>query len=361
MNNIKVKTACSPHLGDYAMLVDMLLERCLNFKTMTCPPITKQTVETGSKNSPDTVCTPFKITLGNFIEALEKGANVLVMPGIGCRLGFYDLLQKQILTELGYEFEMLILFDYTANAGRLYKSLVEFNPELTAEKFENVLYVLVRIAKDMDELADFMRRNMAFELVKGEFEKNYNTYLKEARKSQTAIDAEITGKKYKEIFNSIKINKPEKPLRVGIVGDLYTVIEPSGNCYLEKWLADNKCEIVRSTNLTFLNATLFNVQSVIAKSGGYADYNLGGSANNSVALSYKMAKEGIDGIIHVKAATCSPEITAMSILQNISRDHDVPIIYFTFDTETSEAGFHTRLEAFHDMLTMKKKTMGAIK
>lgn len=351
-----IKTACFPHVGDYDMLVGMLMERCLNYRAVSCPPVTKKTVEIGSKNSPDTVCTPFKITLGNFIEALENGANVLVMPGIGCRLGFYDLLQKQILKDLGYEFEMLTLFDFTASATRLYRSLNEYSPELTQEKFDEVLSVLVRIAIDMDELADYMRKNMAFEIEKGSFEKNYNKYLSEARAAANAVEALAIGNKYREIFKNIKTDKPEKPLRVGIVGDLYTVIEPSGNCNLEKWLAENKCEIMRRTDITFLNATLFKPKMQIEKSGGYANYSLGGSANNTVALAYEMAKDGIDGIIHVKAATCSPEITAMTILQNISRDYNIPIIYFTFDTETSEAGFHTRLEAFHDMLLMKGRS-----
>ena len=32
----------------------------------------------------------------------------------------------------------------------------------------------------------------------------------------------------------------------------------------------------------------------------------------------------------------------------------MPIIYFSFDSQTSETGIKTRLEAFYDMLKIKK-------
>ena len=347
------KMACMPHLGDYSLPVCMLIERCLGYKTMVAPTTTKKTVEIGSKNSPDTVCTPFKITLGNYIEALEKGANVLIAPSVGCRLGFYDVLQKQILTDLGYEFEIVNLFEHAANATRIYRALTVINPDLKQEDFDQALGLSARIVVDIDELANFMRRNMAFELVKGKFEEEYSNYLRDVKNVKDKTEAEALGNKYKEIFRNIKIDKPERPMRIGIIGDLYTVIEPHGNCHIEKWLAANKIEIIRAVDLTYLTKTLFDIEGCIAKSGGYVKYSLGGNANNTIALAYELAKEGIDGLIHMKAATCSPEITAMTILQNIAKEFNVPIIYFTFDTETSETGLHTRLEAFNDMLIMK--------
>lgn len=45
----------------------------------------------------------------------------------------------------------------------------------------------------------------------------------------------------------------------------------------------------------------------------------------------------------------------MSALHKISKDFEFPIIYFSFDAQSSETGLKTRLEAFYDMLTMKKR------
>lgn len=347
------KIACTPTIGDYHILADMLMERCLHYETMRCPPMTKRTLELGARHSPDMICTPFKITLGNFIEAAEMGANVFVMPGTGCRLGFYDILQKQILTDLGYEIEMFPLFDYIPSVTRLYKSFYNANPDVTREMFDSVFDVVAKIATDMDDLAAIKRRNMAFVANKGEYDRLYNAYLKEVVNAQTVYEAESIGEKYRARLKAVEINKPERPIRIGIVGEVYIVAEPFSNCNLEKWLAEHDVEIIRHSDLTRMAAAVFSIDEQIGKSGGYVRYNIGSTANDAVAQAYQMIQNGIDGIIHVKPSSCSPEITAMSILQNISRDHNVPIMYLTFDTESSEAGLHTRLEAFHDMIVMK--------
>ena len=347
------KLACAPKIGDYHIVADILLERCLRYKTMPCPPMTKRTMELGSRHSPDMICTPFKITLGNFIEAAEQGANVFVMPGAGCRLGFYDILQKQILQDLGYDCEMITLFDYIPTVNRLYKAMNDSNPALTREEFDAIFELVARITMDMDGLADLMRRNIAFEVNKGEYEALYAAYLQEARKMQNAAEAEALGASYREKMESVLVNKPERPIRIGIIGEIYVVVEPFSNCDLEKWLAAHEVEIVRPFDLSRMAVALFTVGEQVENSGGYVDYNIGSTANDAVAGAYQMMQDGIDGIIHVKPASCSPEITAMTILQNMSRDHGVPILYMTFDTETSEAGVHTRLEAFRDMIVMK--------
>ena len=349
------KIACAPQIGDYHILAEILLQRCLNYKTMPCPPMTKRTLEIGGRHSPDMICTPFKTTLGNFIEAAEQGANVFIMPGVGCRLGFYDILQKQILDDLGYECEMITLFEYIPTKKRLYSSMSSINPNLTQDEFDSVFELVVTITLDMDQLADFMRRNIAFEVNKGEYEKHYKAYLKEVKNTHYSIEAKIIGTKYKEKMKSVAINKPDRPIRIGIIGEIYVVVEPFSNCYMEKWLAENGVEIIRTSDLSRMAVALFTMDEQIKNSGGYVDYNIGSTANDAIAQAYQMIQDGIDGIIHVKPSSCSPEITAMSILQNISRDYDVPFMYMTFDTETSEAGVHTRLEAFHDMIVMKKR------
>ena len=45
----------------------------------------------------------------------------------------------------------------------------------------------------------------------------------------------------------------------------------------------------------------------------------------------------------------------MPILQKISEEKNVPIMYLTFDSQTSQTGIKTRLEAFYDMLVMKRE------
>ena len=90
---------------NFKYFVKYLFSHILNCDIQVSPPITNRTIELGSKNSPDFVCTPFKYTLGNFIESLDLGANVLIQFGGGCRYGYYFELQEKILNDLGYNFK----------------------------------------------------------------------------------------------------------------------------------------------------------------------------------------------------------------------------------------------------------------
>ena len=53
------------------------------------------------------MCTPFKHILGDFAEALDLGADILIQFGGPCRLGYYGELQESILRDMGYEFIMM--------------------------------------------------------------------------------------------------------------------------------------------------------------------------------------------------------------------------------------------------------------
>jgi len=99
------KIVTFPHLGDYYVVFDYFLSNVLKCKVVVPPSTTKRTIQIGSKYSPDFVCVPFKYNLGNYIEALEMGANVLIQGGGGCRYGYYAELQEEILCKLGYDFE----------------------------------------------------------------------------------------------------------------------------------------------------------------------------------------------------------------------------------------------------------------
>jgi len=88
---------------------------------VTPPLITKKTLELGVKYAPEYVCMPMKINLGNFIEALELGADTIVMGGGWgpCRFGYYAQIERDILQELGYDFQMIVLESQDSKATSL--------------------------------------------------------------------------------------------------------------------------------------------------------------------------------------------------------------------------------------------------
>ena len=66
-------------------------------------------------------------------------------------------------------------------------------------------------------------------------------------------------------------------------------------------------------------------------------------------------EEGWDGVIHLYPFTCMPEIISRSILPQISKEYDMPVLSLVLDEHTGEAGLLTRLEAFVDLLERKRR------
>lgn len=351
----KVKKVSFPHMGNYCVPLEVLFTNALDVDYITPPPITKRTLELGSMYSPDFVCSPFKYNLGNYIEAIEKGADTLIQTGGSCRLGYYGELHEQILKDLGYEFEFINLAE--ANYAKPYTFYNEFkkiNPKLSLKKITTTLLLVIQMLKVMDKTEHYIRENIGFEVDNGAFEKIHKDFLEELRKIKNKKQLKVVSHEYYKKLKAIKVNKPKKPLRVGIIGEYYTIMEPFSNHYIEKELAKKGIVITRHMNIS--NSFFFRKEKeVVTKIKGYLKYDIGATGRDTIKEAIEMAKDGYDGLIHVKAFGCTPEIDAMPILQNISNDYKIPILYFSFDSQTSETGIKTRLEAFYDMIVMRKE------
>ena len=169
MNN---KVVSFPHLSNYDVPIKYLIEKLTDAEVIPSPSITKKTIELGSKYSPDYVCMPFKYTLGNYIESLDNGANILIQAGGGCRFGYYFELQKKILEDLGYKFEFYSLSDNDVNGiGSMYNMLRKINPNLKKIKYLYYLVLTFLMINYMDKIDMYIRKNIGFEIKKGSFER----------------------------------------------------------------------------------------------------------------------------------------------------------------------------------------------
>ena len=64
---------------------------------------------------------------------------------------------------------------------------------------------------------------------------------------------------------------------------------------------------------------------------------------------------GWDGMVHIWPFSCMPELTAQTIIPSVTNDYSMPVLPLIVDEQTGEAGFQTRLEAFVDMLKIKRE------
>ena len=345
-----------PHLGNYYIPIKYLIENITKCKVLVPPSITKKTIDIGSKYSPDYVCVPFKYNLGNYIEALDKGANILLQAGGGCRYGYYAELQEQILKDLNYNFTFINFIENNrVSIKKIYKFAKQMNPKLNILKF--IYYVLNTIIMIiiMDKLSKYKRENIGFEKEKNSFNKLEECFLNKLKNfNKTPFNLTKIYYNYKKRYKQLQKNKPNNPIKIAIVGELFSIMEPFSSNNIEIKLANMGIEVHRFTTLTYL---LFqkkhNIKKLLKKGKKYIKYHLGADATESVVLSYELAKKNYDGIIHIKSFGCTPELNAMSILDKISNDFNIPIIYFSFDSTDSTVAVDTRIEAFYDMLIQK--------
>lgn len=63
----------------------------------------------------------------------------------------------------------------------------------------------------------------------------------------------------------------------------------------------------------------------------------------------------VDGIIHITAFACGPDFAVDKVLEIDAKNCNIPYLTITLDEHTGQEGLNTRLEAFVDMITIKKK------
>jgi len=345
-----------PHLGDYYIPISYLLKQITKANILVPPKITKKTIELGSKYSPDYVCVPFKYNLGNYIESLNLGANILLQAGGGCRYGYYAELQEKILKDLNYDFEFInFIKDGHVSINNIYKFAKSINPKLNRLKYYYYLLNTTVMIIIMDKLSKYPRENLGFEIEKNSFINTEKELFKELQDKINLINLIKIYFKYQKKYKNLKINKPKNCIKIGIVGELYSIMEPYSSCNIERKLASIGIEVHRFTTLTYLLIVKkFKLKYYLYKCKKYLKYHLGADGTESVAISQILATKKYDGIVHLKSFGCTPELNAMPILEKISNDYNIPIIYFSFDSQDNEVGINTRIEAFYDMLVQKK-------
>ena len=345
-----------PIMGDYSIPAQFFLSHVLNVQIIQPPTITNKTIEIGSKYSPEFVCTPFKYTLGTMIETLEKGADTLIQFGGGCRYGYYAEVQNQILKDLGYDIKLINLVTKgKASFKRIIKQFKKIDPKVKRIKVIYYGLITLKMVKYMDHVDEYIRYNIGFEINRGQLEHLKFKMLNDFKKVNNYRQLYKKYKFYLKEFAKVRINKPDNCLKVGIIGELYTIMEPFSNYFLEKQLAKNHIEIKRFTNVHYLLIEKkHQIKKYLKDVKHYIKYKMGADAADNIARTKYLCESGYDGIIHIKSSFCTPEIGAIPIINKIADNYDVPVIFFSFDSNTSETGIKTRLEAFYDMLEMRK-------
>jgi predicted nucleotide-binding protein (sugar kinase/HSP70/actin superfamily) len=349
-----------PHMGNLYIPLKALAQRLdLDF---IVPPLTSQrTLSLGVRYSPEGMCIPFKLTLGNLIEAAELGADTLLMPaGSGtCRMGYYYKTQEQVLHDLGYDAEILCLGVSQRKFFGLMELLKHISNNAPWSRIISAFRFGLAKLNVLDDIERAVQKVRPVELVKGTADKLYAQAVKAADQADDHQSLKRAQRDYLEQLEQVERDESAEPLVVGIAGEFYVLLEPFSNLDVEKELGRLGVEVRRNLFTSdwtkfslFLNPLGINEKDRLHKAAmPYLKRDVGGEGWESVGEKVLHAKE-YDGIIHLAPFTCMPEIVAQNIMP--STKENIPVLTILCDEQLGKPGMLTRLEAFVDLLKYRR-------
>lgn len=336
------------------------------------PPLnTKETMELGVMNSPEFACFPFKTILGDLIYGLKNGADFILFGGGSgqCRFGYYGDLLSEIIENLDYDVKFVCL--ETTNIT--IKGVLEKISPLTKEKstvdlVKGILFAvrIVFLVDGLNRLAGYTRCR---ENKKGETDSIIARFHSNVQKVYGYKRIKSIIKSTRKELMAISVDRKLKPLKIGIVGEIYISSHPGINFEIEKKLGNMGVEVHNHLGISkwIINHFIRNNLPIKKKdkflSAGREFINtddIGGHGVQTVGASIICAKKKYDGVIQIYPFTCMPEIIAQSILVEVQKKYGIPIMTLIVDEMTGEEGYKTRLEAFVDMLEMRKRQASLI-
>ncbi|MFC1952290.1 acyl-CoA dehydratase activase-related protein [Chloroflexota bacterium] len=345
-----------PHLGNLYIPFKALFQS-LDVDFVLPLATNQRTLSTGVRYSPEGLCLPFKLTLGNLIEAAELGADTLIMPGgCGiCRLGCYAQVQEQILRDLGYNFEMVQVNFSEQKLWGLLKMIKRLSNNAPWARIISAFRIGLTKLSALDKIERVVQKIRPVELVKGTANRLYARSVKAIDNASDYKTLKRVEKDYINQINQVAKNNQAKPLVVGITGEIYVLLEPFSNLDVENELGKLGVEVRRRLSISewtkfslFLNALGIDEMARIHKAAlPYLRRDVGGDGWESVGEKVLHTKE-YDGLIHLAPFTCMPEIVAQNIMS--STRENLPVLTVLCDEQMTKTGVLTRLEAFVDLL-----------
>ena len=365
-DNKKVKVAF-PHMGTVCIAWAAALKK-IGVEPFIPPYTSKKTLSLGTKHSPEAICLPYKLILGNFIEAIEGGADFVAMitsPGC-CRLGQYGNSIENALVDMGYHARYVELSLYDGIKG-MYNVLKDISGKNDPILFARAINIAIRKMFLLDDLEENLAYYRAREINQGDADKHYAKALQYVKDVEHSRDLKRAKKLAFDEMKKVQIDPKKEVLNVDLTGEIYLVCDSFSNQNITKELGKMGVQVRRSLTVSsFIKDAIIpkafregetHLQRAYRMAKPYLMRDIGGDSLECVSDVAYANERGIDGIIHISPFTCMPEIMSQNIFPAMRENCDIPILPLIMDEQTGKAGYLTRLEAFVDLMRRRKRKL----
>lgn len=200
----------------------------------------------GLKYTHNDICYPALLVTGQFLDALSSGkydphkvALIIMQTGGGCRASNYIHIIRKALVRAGYPYVPVISFNFSGtekNPG--FKLTIPIIRRMAAAAIYGDMIMLLSNQTRPYEIEPGQTDHIIAHWTKklgDTFNQGYGYTRKEMKKIFHSLI---------ESFSAIQRDKTRKKVKVGIVGEIYVKYAMFANNHLEKFLAEQDCEVM---------------------------------------------------------------------------------------------------------------------
>ncbi len=302
----------------------------LGLEVIVSSSTSKQSLDFGVKETVNDACLPIKLYHGHVAELKDK-ADVLFLPRLVNVRGF----GKETFCP-----KFLGLPDMIRNSITGLPEIIDNNIELVHDIFP-LDKACHKIARRLGKSGLVVWR--AINSGK-KSQQVFMKYLAQGILADRVIDIMIEGK----TLQLLEEKPPSADISLAVLGYPYLVYDSFINADLFARMQE-------------MGVGLQTVEMVppqcLKKQGEHMQKNLFWHFSNRTvrATLYYLKEHKIDGIVHVTAFGCGPDAMVNKLMELEAKDFGrTPFMTLSLDEHTGEAGVATRVEAFVDMLRLRK-------
>lgn len=297
------KTFVMPSMGHYTTILTATFKE-LGINIIPPVNISNTTNNDGIRNSSEMICWPYKVTLGSLMNAVkDKGVTDIIMYSSEgqCRYRHYGKLYELAFKNMNLDVRVHII-----KRGRIIRDI----RRITGASYIKIFGAMKRTIKKIKDYEDSQEE------------------------------------KYMHPLTNILL-----------IGEIYTLLEPSSNFNIRKKLMDLGAGSQLAVTLSaFVDNNVHGVEEHSKEAAKYIDPEVGGHGFQNIVHTLDNI-DRIDGVVYIMPLSCMPEQTTTTIIEHICKLHKTPLLKVEIDDNSSELNIKTRLEAFVD--TIKRATRRA--
>ncbi len=297
------------------------LFKSLGQKVVVSEPNNEYIMNRGVKYSISEICVPMKTYIGQVLELADRGVDRIYVPRIRSIRDGVTLCPK-----------FLGLPDMICNSLEGMEDLILTN-------------TIEQDSDDISDIKDYQEFKEEFNVSEAELKKALN---KASERWQDYRSMHRQGITSDILLSDREMTLEDSDLTIGLLGYVYNIYDKFVNMDLLGKLRDMKVNVV-----TFEMIDDEVIDSEVEKLDKTMFWEF---TNKLVGAGYHFLKSPeIDGLIHVTAFGCGPDAMLGPLLDIDSDEYGKPFMTLRIDEQTGESHLLTRVEAFIDLLRLRKK------